>query len=99
MIAEVEDTGTGIPPDKLSKVFDPFFTTKAAGRGTGLGLTVVRKIIEMHDGAISIANIDDGNSEPAGRTGVRITLTFKPIGSDNHDRDSEPQHAAANSHR
>jgi PAS domain S-box-containing protein len=98
VIAEVEDTGTGIPPDKLSKIFDPFFTTKAAGRGTGLGLTVVRKIIEMHDGAISIANINDVSSEPAGRTGVRITLTFKPIGSDNHDRDSEPQHAAANSH-
>ena len=48
----IADTGSGISEDDLPKVFDPFFTTKSSG--TGLGLAIVRKIIDHHEGTISI---------------------------------------------
>lgn len=67
---EVEDTGCGIAPENIGKVFEPFFSTKPTGKGMGLGLTVARKIIELHGGKIEIANRDP---EP----GVRVALTFK----------------------
>jgi signal transduction histidine kinase len=52
IVVSVQDTGTGIPKDIREKIFQPFFTTKAAGEGSGLGLDIVRKIIEKHDGQI-----------------------------------------------
>lgn len=48
----VADKGCGIPKDKLSKIFEPFHTTKSYG--TGLGLPIVKKIIESHHGKLSI---------------------------------------------
>jgi PAS domain S-box-containing protein len=50
----VEDTGTGIPDDIISKIFDPFFTTKESSKGTGLGLSVVYGIVSSHNGYIEV---------------------------------------------
>jgi signal transduction histidine kinase len=66
---EIQDTGTGIPADKLDKLFDPFFTTKPVGTGTGLGLSVSRNIIEMHRATIRIANRKEAH-------GVCVTISF-----------------------
>jgi CheY-like chemotaxis protein len=50
----VEDTGTGISPEQLTKLFQPFFTTKRPGKGTGLGLSTSRNIIKNHSGFITV---------------------------------------------
>ncbi len=50
---DIQDSGPGIPEDILGRIFDPFFTTKEMGKGTGMGLDVVNKIVTKHKGMIS----------------------------------------------
>jgi PAS domain S-box-containing protein len=63
----VSDTGVGIPEENLNKIFDPFFTTKPVGKGTGLGLDIVRRLVQRNNGEIEL------KSEP-GRTEFKVCL-------------------------
>ena len=54
VVAEVRDTGVGIPPELRARIFDPFFTTKAVGGGTGLGLTICHGIVSALGGSIEV---------------------------------------------
>ncbi|MBK8233391.1 MAG: hypothetical protein IT349_00140 [Candidatus Eisenbacteria bacterium] len=63
---EIEDQGSGIPPELLDRIFDPFFTTKPVGKGTGLGLSVSYGIVNNLGGRIEV------RSEPA--TGSTFTV-------------------------
>lgn len=51
---KIQDSGPGIPDEIQSRIFEPFFTTKKVGEGTGLGLDIVKKIIDRHKGFISV---------------------------------------------
>jgi signal transduction histidine kinase len=53
---EIKDTGPGISPDALPRIFEPFFTTKEAGKGTGLGLEIVKRIVKRHHGTIDVTS-------------------------------------------
>jgi nitrogen fixation/metabolism regulation signal transduction histidine kinase len=62
----IEDEGSGVPHQVMEKIWDPFFTTKE--KGTGLGLGIVRNIIESHEGLIRVANRKE--------KGARVTVKF-----------------------
>lgn len=72
VVVEIQDTGSGIAAENLSKIFEPFFTTKEVGKGTGLGLAVCYGIITEHGGRLSVRS----------NVGVGTTFTmFLPIKS------------------
>jgi signal transduction histidine kinase len=67
VVVRVTDDGAGIPPEVKGRIFDPFFTTKPVGKGTGLGLDIVRRLVDRNEGSIEV------ESHP-GRTEFRVTL-------------------------
>ena len=67
VVVRITDDGPGIPADIVTRIFDPFFTTKPVGKGTGLGLDIVRRILKRHEGEIEV------DSAP-GRTQFRVIL-------------------------
>jgi nitrogen fixation/metabolism regulation signal transduction histidine kinase len=56
----VEDNGPGFPEELRERMFEPYATTKP--RGTGLGLPVVKKIVEEHHGEIEVSNLEGGGA-------------------------------------
>jgi signal transduction histidine kinase len=58
-LVEVWDSGPGIDPDIKSRIFEPFFTTKAPGRGLGLGLDTVQRIVSKHSGFVTVESRPD----------------------------------------
>ena len=67
VVVRVTDDGPGIPAELKNRIFDPFFTTKPVGKGTGLGLDIVRRLVGQNDGMIDV------ESAP-GRTEFRVAL-------------------------
>jgi signal transduction histidine kinase len=61
-LVEIGDTGSGIPEEIQGRIFEPFFTTKAVGRGTGLGLDLVRKLLWNHNGSVGLSESKPGNT-------------------------------------
>jgi signal transduction histidine kinase len=66
VVIDVEDDGPGVPADLRDRIFNPFFTTKTTG--SGLGLPIVRKIVDAHDGRIDLGDA------PGHGTRFRVTL-------------------------
>ena len=69
VVLEVADSGLGIGDEDRAKIFEPFFTTKSDGKGTGLGLPIVRGIVEQHRGEITV-----GRSTELGGAAFRVIL-------------------------
>lgn len=68
VVVKIIDNGMGIPQAKLGEIFHPFYTTKAPGKGTGLGLFIVKQVVERNNGSIQV------ESEPG--AGTTFTLKF-----------------------
>src|SRR5258708_35457336 len=56
VVIEIADNGPGILPEIRSHIFEPFFTTKGVGKGTGLGLDTVQRIVKKHRGNIQVTS-------------------------------------------
>jgi len=62
VVADIIDTGPGIPEDVRDRIFEPFFTTKPAGAGTGIGLSVCHGIVLAHGGRIDVTSSSEGTT-------------------------------------
>lgn len=74
----VSDEGTGIPEELAPRVFEPRFTTKAPGRGTGLGLSVARRLMAEVGGTVRLVEVDDPRRLTWARTEFCLELTAAP---------------------
>jgi signal transduction histidine kinase len=75
VVVRVIDNGSGIPPNIRDRIFDPFVTTKPVGKGTGLGLDIVRRLVIHNDGEIQVESVP-------GRTEFRVILPVAEAGRD-----------------
>lgn len=82
----VADTGSGIAPEHMSRIFDPYFTTR--GRGTGLGLPMVHKIVRAHHGKMDVTSKQAENGA-GGETLFRIWLPVKFVEKDSREKREE----------
>jgi signal transduction histidine kinase len=81
----VQDNGPGIPTEIMPRIFEPFFTTKPKGEGTGLGLGIVKQIVEKHGGRIDVS------SEPGC---TRFTVRLPVVGPPRHGESQLPHREA-----
>ena len=73
LLVDIIDTGEGIDPEIVHKMCDPFFSTKSPGKNTGLGLTIAKQIIDLHDGSIAV-NLLSGRTTLPGKTKFTVSL-------------------------
>lgn len=83
LVLSVRDDGPGMTPEIRDRIFTPFFTTKGPGRGMGLGLTIVRRVVDAHGGALQVTTAPGAGTEfvvrlprrgPAGLSSAEATL-------------------------
>ena len=81
VMIQFQDTGCGIKQENLVKIFEPFYTTKPVGQGTGLGMSIAYRVIEAHNGKISV--------ESELGKGTKITIILPINHKEKHDEKSE----------
>lgn len=81
-LVHIDDTGPGFPPQVLDEIWKPFFTTKEPGKGTGLGLPIVQRIVRNHNGDIEAGNRPEGGA----RFTIRLPLCEITESGDDLDR-------------
>ena len=69
---KIADFGCGIPDENLGRIFEAFFTTRTSGEGSGMGLAIVKKIVEKHHGSIGVKTV------PGNGTTITVLLPYPP---------------------
>lgn len=93
VVLVVEDTGAGIHPEYLERIFDPFFTTKQPGEGTGLGLSLLHRMVAEHGGQVRAF------SEPGRGARFILQLPNAARSGENADSATAPRRRAARNNR